>query len=86
MMQSTSSSTTLAPASTLRFIPGAPDDSTPMIRTEGLTDLAAIETPEMRPPPPMGTIRSSVSGNWSMISRPRVPCPAISSGSSKGWM
>jgi len=43
-------------------------------------------TPAHRPPPPTGTNRaSSGPGCWRRISTPTVPCPAITSGSSKGW-
>ena len=45
----------------------------------------AAATPEIRPPPPMGTITASTSGSWSRISRPMVPWPAMTSSSSKGW-
>src|SRR6267143_4181680 len=41
--------------------------------------------PEMRPPPPTGTITESKSSIWFAISSPHVPCPAIMSGSLKGW-
>ena len=39
----------------------------------------------MSPPPPIGTSTASTSGNCSKISSPNVPCPAMTSGSSKGW-
>jgi hypothetical protein len=54
-MQSTSLSGVTSPACTLRCIAGAPDDSTPTIRIAGLRPLSASETPEMSPPPPIGT-------------------------------
>ena len=48
----------------------------PTMRTPGLTDFAAIETPEMRPPPPMGTIREfGPPGTGPMTSSPERPLP-----------
>ena len=55
MTQSTRSSVTTAPARTLSRMPGAPDDSTPITLTDGLIALTAIATPEIKPPPPIGT-------------------------------
>ena len=44
---------------------GAPDDSTPTMRTDGLHALSAVATPEINPPPPIGTIAISTSGqSW----------------------
>ena len=73
------------PASMLRFMAGPSEDSTPITRARGLCDLTAIETPEIRPPPPIGTTTTSTSGQSWTISRPRVPWPAISCSSSNGW-
>ena len=43
--------------------------------------------PAIRPPPPTGTkIASIASAHWRMISAAIVPWPAITSGSSYGWM
>ncbi len=43
--------------------------------------------PAIRPPPPTGTnTADSRSWLWRRISAPIVPCPAITSGSSNGWM
>ena len=39
--------------------------------------------PAKRPPPPIGTTIDRISGHCSKISRPIVPCPAITAGSSK---
>ena len=72
------------PASTLFFIAGPSDDSTPITRIFGLWLFTAIDTPEMRPPPPIGTTTASTSGQSCTISRPNVPCPAISCSSSNG--
>ena len=58
-------SETTLPASTLFCMPGAPDDSTPTILMRGFTDLSAIATPEMSPPPPIGTTTTSASGKSS---------------------
>ena len=65
MMQSTVSSVTSPPSRTLRVMPGAPDDSTPATLIAGLHALSAVVTPEISPPPPIGTIASSTSGqSW----------------------
>ena len=48
--------------------------------------FTARAMPEMTPPPPIGTTTVSTSGTWSMISSPRVPCPAITAGWSNGGM
>jgi len=43
--------------------------------------------PATSPPPPIGTkIASGGSESWRRISMPMLPCPAITSGSSNGWM
>ena len=43
--------------------------------------------PAIRPPPPTGTNTADRSpGLWRRISSPIVPCPAMTSGSSNGWM
>ncbi len=59
--------------------------STPNTRISGFRVLAAVATPEISPPPPIGTISTSRSGQSSSISVARVPWPAITSRSSKGW-
>ena len=59
--------------------------SQPMIRMSGFRALAAVATPLISPPPPMGTGRISRSGTSSSISRAMVPWPAMTSRSSKGW-
>ena len=47
---------------------------------------STIPTPAAMPPPPMGTKTAWISpGCWRRISMPMVPCPAITSGSLKGW-
>src|SRR5258707_15822336 len=55
-----------SPASTLAFMAGPSDDSTPMTRIFGLKLLTAIDTPEMSPPPPMGTTTASTSGQGTL--------------------
>lgn len=50
MIVSTVSSVTTSPDSTLRFIAGAPEDSTPNTRTSGLNPRSDIELPEINPP------------------------------------
>ena len=64
---------------------GAPLACTPYIFTFGFKCLIAKATPEISPPPPIGTITASSSGSCSSNSSPIVPCPAITSSSSKGW-
>ena len=64
----------------------APAAWTPITRHCGFSDFTANATPLMRPPPPTGTIQVSISGRALRISRPIVPCPAITSSSSKGCM
>src|SRR5260370_568833 len=49
----------------------------------GFTLRAALLTPLIRPPPPMANSSRSISGASSSISRPIVPCPAITTGSAK---
>ena len=63
------------PASTLRCIAGPSDDSTPITFAAGLCDLTAIETPEISPPPPIGTTTASTSGQSCTISRPDRSLP-----------
>ncbi len=58
----------------------------PMICTSGLTDLAATAMPAIKPPPPTGTTITSRSGRSSSISSATLPCPAATTGSSKGWI
>ena len=54
--------------------------------TSGRRALTAAAIPETSPPPPVQTTTVATSGHWSSTSRPTVPCPAITSGWSKGWM
>ena len=60
---------------------------TPMIFTSGRTALMYAPTPLISPPPPMAR-NTAASGPWCWrrISMPMVPWPAMTSGSSKGWM
>ena len=50
---------------TLRCMAGAPDDSTPTTRMFGSSDFRALATPEIRPPPPIGTTTVWTSGRSS---------------------
>jgi hypothetical protein len=59
--------------------------STATTRAWGFAPLTAATIPDTSPPPPTGTITTSTSGTSSTISRPTVPWPAITSGSSYGW-
>ena len=73
-----------SPAASARAIASAPSVSTPQIRTSGISALSATATPEISAPPPMLT-RTSVSGGASSASsRPTVPWPASTVGSSNG--
>ena len=56
-----------------------------MIFISGFNIFAAQAIPEINPPPPIGTRIISVSGSSSKISKAIVPCPCITSSSSKGW-
>ena len=44
----------------------------------------AAAMPEIRPPPLTGTRTSPTCGQSAAISRPTVPCPAMTARSSKG--
>ena len=57
---------------------------TPMTRVFGLADFTARATPAARPPPESGTRTAARSGRSSISSRPAVPWPAMTCGSSKG--
>jgi hypothetical protein len=54
------------------------------MRTPGRTARSASEIPDASPPPPIGITNVVASGTCSASSRPIVPCPAITSGSSNG--
>ena len=77
---------TRSPAWRAARIPGISSLCTPVTRTAGLSALRATATPPMSPPPPTGTMTASRSGTCSASSRAIVPCPAMTRGSSKGWM
>ena len=58
-----------------------------MIRTAGIIAFTYAAMPASNPPPPTGTKMAPRSpGRCRTISSPTVPCPAITSGSSNGWM
>ena len=59
------------------YMEGKSSTSTPQIAIRSFSALAAVATPEMMPPPPIGTTISSRSGWSASISRPIVPCPAM---------
>ena len=46
----------------------APEGSTPITFTEGLSSLARVDTPAASPPPPTGTRITSTSGRSLKIS------------------
>ena len=59
---------------------------TPTSESSGRSARNAIATPEARPPPPTGiTTVPGPAGSCSASSRPSVPCPAITRGSSNAW-
>ena len=59
-------------------------DSTAMIFKSGLSCFKNTEIPAAKPPPPTAINRVSISEFCSSNSRPMVPCPTITSSSSKG--
>jgi hypothetical protein len=59
-------------------------DWTPITHSPGFMARVTVAMPETSPPPPTATTSVSRSGWARSISRPMVPCPAITSGSSKG--
>ena len=52
----------------------------------GRAARAASAMPEISPPPPTATTSVSSPGTSRSISSAIVPCPAITCGSSYGWM
>ncbi len=54
--------------------------------SSGFAALATVAIPEISPPPPMPVMIVRTSGHCSRISSPTVPCPAITSGWSNGWI
>ena len=62
------------------------EDWQPISIARGLSALMTMETPAMRPPPPIDPTTISTSGSCSRISVPTVPCPAITKGSAKAWI
>ena len=73
------------PSSSDAAAPGEADASTPITRAFGRRAFTTVATPEIIPPPPMGTTSVATSGTCSRISSAMVPCPAITAGSSKAW-
>ena len=51
-----------------------------MMRMSGLRRLATSATPEMKLPPPTGTMIAPTSGSWSRISQATVPAPGHQAG------
>ena len=66
---------------TAAYMAGKRSVCTPMISMPGLSALAAVEMPEIRPPPPMAITSMSSCGWSSSISSATVPCPAITASS-----
>src|SRR5690554_590208 len=73
------------PEARLRDTTSAVAGSTPTTWTSGSSVLRTTAMPEMSPPPPTGTRTMSSSGRSASSSRARLPCPAMTSGSSNGW-
>jgi hypothetical protein len=61
------------------FAPIVPTNSVP-----GLNDFAAVAIPEISPPPPIGTTKTSSACASATISTAMVPWPAITAASSYG--
>ena len=59
---------------------------TPITRTSGRSALATTAIPETSPPPPTPVTMVRTSGHCSRISSATVPCPAMTSAWSNGWM
>ena len=65
--------------------PGSvPAACTPTMRMPGRTARSASAIPDASPPPPIGITTVSAFSTWSASSRPIVPWPATTSGSSNG--
>ncbi len=73
------------PAFSASDIACAPSVSTPHTRSPGLRARNAAATPEISAPPPTLTRTSVRSPASAANSRPTVPWPASTTGSSKGW-
>mmetsp|Transcript_22631 Transcript_22631/g.45193 ORF Transcript_22631/g.45193 Transcript_22631/m.45193 type:complete len:210 (-) Transcript_22631:858-1487(-) len=84
----TLSRVTTEPARREEVMPAASSASTPMTLTSGLTLLTYAAIPASMPPPPQQTNTASmgVDTDCFRISMPIVPWPAMTSGSSKGWI
>lgn len=84
----TESSVTGFPARRLSVMPAASSASTPITIVDGRTRFTYAAMPASMPPPPQQTkmASSALPVVCLQISIPIVPCPAITSGSSKGWM
>src|SRR5215203_5622801 len=59
---------------------------TPTMRRSGLRSRRAIPIPDASPPPPTGMRTVSACATCSASSSPIVPWPAMTCGSSNGWM
>ena len=64
----------------------APAGSTPMTLIFGFNNLASVETPHNKPPPPTGAKIISTVGSSLIISMAMEPCPVATTSSSNGWM
>lgn len=69
-------------------MPAASSASTPTTIVDGRTRFTYAAMPASMPPPPQQTkmASSGLPVVCLQISMPIVPCPAITSGSSNGWM
>ena len=74
------------PAANERAASSAPAGSAPTTRAAGRSAFTAVETPLISPPPPIGASTRSRSGASSISSSAAVPWPAITAGSSNGWI
>src|SRR5690349_2232775 len=74
------------PLAKLRAASSALAGSAPSTSMDARRPFAAIAVPDSNPPPPHGATIASRSPTASSSSSAAVPCPAMTRGSSNGWM
>ena len=85
-MVSDGPSSTRCPAASERKASSAPAGSAPHTAIAGSRPWAAMAVPDSSPPPLTGATTMPMAGTASSSSRVAVPWPAITRGSSKGWI